>query len=353
MDRIDSIGHSVFFESNFESLRILLDERKYSKVFILTDRNTGELCLPLLIASMPESFTYDIIEIDPGEENKNIDFCIGIWKMLLDFDADRNAVMINLGGGVVTDMGGFAASTFKRGIDFIQMPTTLLAQVDASVGGKTGIDMDAVKNIIGTFTLPQAVFINVDFLRTLDRRQLVSGYAEMVKHAFIFDSAYYEQLKAFDINEPSEALIYRSVEIKNEVVKADPKEAGLRKILNFGHTIGHAIETCSLDNDASPLMHGEAIAVGMICEAFLSHRHNGLSEAELNEITGHLRSVFPAYTLKAENFDAIIATMRNDKKNSQGRIGFSLLKQLGECSYNHYLEAAEIEEALRYYQSLR
>jgi 3-dehydroquinate synthase len=352
MDRIDSIGHSVFFEPNFESLRVLLDERKYSKVFILTDRNTGELCLPLLIAAMPESFTYDIIEVDPGEENKNIDFCIGIWKMLLDFDADRNAVMINLGGGVVTDMGGFAASTFKRGIDFIQMPTTLLAQVDASVGGKTGIDLDAVKNVIGTFTLPQAVFINVDFLRTLDQRQLVSGYAEMVKHAFIYDSPYYEQLRSFDFEAPSVALIYRSVQIKNEVVKADPKEAGLRKILNFGHTIGHAIETCSLDNDANPLLHGEAIAVGMICEAFLSYRHNGLSEAELNEITGHLRSVFPTYTLKAENFDAIIATMRNDKKNSQGRIGFSLLKQLGECSYNHYLEAAEIEEALTYYQSL-
>lgn len=352
MNKIDSIGHSVFFEANFESLRALLEERQYSKVFILTDRNTGELCLPLLIASMPESFSYDIIEVDPGEENKNIDFCIGIWKMLLDFDADRNALMINLGGGVVTDMGGFAASTFKRGIDFIQMPTTLLAQVDASVGGKTGIDLDAVKNIIGTFTLPQAVFINVDFLRTLDRRQMVSGYAEMVKHAFIYDAAYYEQLKAFDMDRPSEDLIYRSVEIKNEVVTADPKEAGLRKILNFGHTIGHAVETHSLDHDSNPLLHGEAIAIGMICEAFLSHRYNGLSEAELNEVVGHLRSVFPAYTLKSESFGAVIATMRNDKKNSQGRIGFSLLKGLGECSYNHYLEAEAIEEALAYYQSL-
>ena len=352
MNKIDSIGHSVFFEADFTSLRALLDERQYSKVFILTDRNTGELCLPLMIAAMPESFTYDIIEVDPGEENKNIDFCIGIWKMMLDFDADRNAVMINLGGGVVTDMGGFAASTFKRGIDFIQIPTTLLAQVDASVGGKTGIDLDAVKNIIGTFTLPQAVFINAGFLRTLDRRQLVSGYAEMVKHAFIYDSAYYEQLKAFNFDEPSEALIYRSVEIKNAVVTADPKEAGLRKILNFGHTIGHAIETYSLDNDNSPLLHGEAIAVGMICEAFLSQRHNGLSEAELAEVVAHLRSVFPAYQLKQESFGAIIATMRNDKKNSQGRIGFSLLKGLGECSYNHYLEADAIEEALVYYQSL-
>jgi len=352
MNKIDSIGHSVFFEANFESLRALLEERQYSKVFILTDRNTGELCLPLLIASMPESFSYDIIEVDPGEENKNIDFCIGIWKMLLDFDADRNALMINLGGGVVTDMGGFAASTFKRGIDFIQMPTTLLAQVDASVGGKTGIDLDAVKNIIGTFTLPQAVFINVDFLRTLDRRQMVSGYAEMVKHAFIYDAAYYERLKAFDMDDPSEDLIYRSVEIKNEVVTADPKEAGLRKILNFGHTIGHAVETHSLDHDSNPLLHGEAIAIGMICEAFLSHRYNGLSEAELNEVVGHLRSVFPAYTLKSESFGAVIATMRNDKKNSQGRIGFSLLKGLGECSYNHYLEAEAIEEALAYYQSL-
>src|SRR5690606_32174448 len=206
-----------------------------------------------------------------GEENKNIDFCIGIWKMLLDFGAERNSLLINLGGGVVTDMGGFAASTYKRGIDFVQIPTTLLSQVDASIGGKTGIDLDTVKNIIGTFTQPEAVYINVDFLNTLDKRQLVSGFAEMIKHDFIFDASYFEDLKGFSFDRPDEDLIYRSVGIKNEVVKQDPKESGLRKILNFGHTIGHAVETYSIDNDDNPLLHGEAIAVGMICEAYLSH----------------------------------------------------------------------------------
>src|SRR5690554_6762169 len=276
MKTIDSLGYSIFFENQFDSLNKFLKERSYSKIFILTDRNTGEQCLPILIAGMPVDFEYDIIEVDPGEENKNIDFCIGIWKMLLDFGAERNSLLINLGGGVVTDMGGFAASTYKRGIDFIQIPTTLLSQVDASIGGKTGIDLDTVKNIIGTFTQPQAVFINVDFLKTLDKRQLVSGFAEMIKHAFIFDANYYQELKAFDFDHPSEAMIYRSVQIKNEVVKEDPKESGLRKILNFGHTIGHAVETYSIDNDKDSLVHGEAIAIGMICEAYLSHKYNGL-----------------------------------------------------------------------------
>src|SRR5690606_9474540 len=207
MKKIESLGYSVFFETKFNSLADFIRERSYSKVFILTDRNTGELCLPLLTTSMPADFTYDLIEVDPGEENKNIDFCIGIWKMLLDFGAERNSLLINLGGGVVTDMGGFAASTFKRGIDFIQIPTTLLSQVDASIGGKTGIDMDTVKNIIGTFTQPQAVFIYVEFLNSLEKRQLVSGFAEMIKHAFIFDADYYQALKNFDINHPDEELI--------------------------------------------------------------------------------------------------------------------------------------------------
>src|SRR5690606_29275552 len=235
MKTIDSLGYSIFFQNQFDSLNRFLKERSYSKIFILTDRNTGEQCLPVLIAGMPVDFEYDIIEVDPGEENKNIDFCIGIWKMLLDFGADRNSLLINLGGGVITDMGGFAASTYKRGIDFIQIPTTLLSQVDASIGGKTGIDMDTVKNIIGTFTQPQAVFINNDFLDTLDRRQKVSGFAEMIIHAFIFDANYHQELKNFDFDKPDEKLIHRSVEIKNEVVTQDPKESGLRKILNFGH----------------------------------------------------------------------------------------------------------------------
>jgi len=352
MDKIDSISYSVFFESNFESLVQLLKEKKYSKIFILTDRNTEAHCLPVFSGAMPADFTYDIIEVDPGEENKNIDFCIGIWKMLLDFGADRNSLLINLGGGVITDMGGFAASTYKRGIDFIQIPTTLLSQVDASIGGKTGIDMDTVKNIIGTFTQPQAVFIDVKFLKTLDKRQLVSGFAEMIKHAFIFDANYYQELKDFDFDKPNEKLIHRSVEIKNEVVTQDPKESGLRKILNFGHTIGHAVETYSLDHDSNPLLHGEAIAVGMICEAYLSSLYNGLKEEQLQEVVSSIRKTFPDYNLKTDTFPELIEIMKNDKKNDDGRIGFALLTELGHCSFNHYLEEDKIKIALNYYQEL-
>ena len=352
MKPIQSIDYQVYFESNFESLKIILEEKKYSNVFILTDENTGEYCLPLLLENMPTSFAYDLIEVSAGEENKNIDFCIGIWKMLLDFGAERNSLLINLGGGVVTDMGGFAASTYKRGIDFIQIPTTLLSQVDASIGGKTGIDLDSVKNIIGTFTQPQAVFISIDFLRTLDRRQLVSGFAEMVKHAFIFDADYFNAIKDFDFDHPDMKNIYRSVQIKNEIVKQDPKESGLRKILNFGHTIGHAVETYSLDNDKNSLLHGEAIAIGMICEAFLSHKYHDLKKEELNYLVKFIRKVFPDYELKSESFSDLLEVMKNDKKNADGKIGFSLLTEIGHCSYNHYLEEDKIKESLKYYQEL-
>lgn len=352
MKPIQSIDYEVYFESNFESLKVILKEKKYSNVFILTDENTGEHCLPLLLENLPASFAYDLIEVSAGEESKNIDFCIGIWKMLLDFGAERNSLLINLGGGVVTDMGGFAASTYKRGIDFIQIPTTLLSQVDASIGGKTGIDLDSVKNIIGTFTQPQAVFINIGFLKTLDKRQLISGFAEMIKHAFIFDSAYFREIKHFDLDHPDIKNIYQSVQIKNEVVKQDPKESGLRKILNFGHTIGHAVETYSLENDKNSLLHGEAIAIGMICEAFLSNRYNGLKEEELRQIVKFIRKVFPDYELKSESFSDLIAVMKNDKKNTDGNIGFSLLTEIGHCSYGHYLEEDKIKEALIYYQEL-
>lgn len=352
MNSIQSIDYSVVFNDGFNDLATLLAERNYAKVFVLTDRNTGEHCLPVFTKLMPTDFSYDIIEVDPGEENKNIDFCIGVWKMLLDFGAERNSLMINLGGGVVTDLGGFAASTYKRGIDFIQVPTTLLSQVDASVGGKTGIDLDAVKNIIGTFTQPQAVYIHTDFLKTLDRRQLISGFAEMIKHGFIFDAEYFHDLKAFDFDNPDSELIYRSVEIKNKVVTEDPKEMGLRKILNFGHTIGHAVETYSMENDADPLVHGEAIAIGMICEAYLSHLHNGLAESQLEEIVTYIRSVFPPYELKTSSVDSLTEIMKNDKKNVNGRIGFSLLSEIGKCSFNLYLEEDKIKDALTYYQSL-
>ena len=275
---LESAGSTIHFETRLAPLMEIIEKGKYSKVFVFTDSNTSEICLPVFREMLDDFSEFDLIETDPGEENKNIDFCIGIWKTLLDFEADRKCLMINLGGGVITDMGGFIASTYKRGIHFINIPTTLLAQVDASVGGKTGIDIDNVKNMVGTFTLPQAVFIETAFLKTLPECELLSGFAEMIKHGLIADKGYFEVLRNSDYKNLDAQAIYRSVEIKNEIVTTDPHEQNLRKILNFGHTIGHAIEGYSLLNDGSPLLHGEAIAAGMICEGYLSHKLNGLPD---------------------------------------------------------------------------
>lgn len=350
MRPIQSIGYPVHFENSLAEIQNFITQGNYSKVFVLVDTNTEQHCLPLIKPYLPKD--YDIIEIDPGEENKNIDFCIGVWKMLLDFGAERNSLLINLGGGVITDMGGFAASTFKRGIDFVQVPTTLLSQVDASVGGKTGIDLDHVKNIIGTFTQPKAVFMDTAFLKTLDKSQLVSGYAEMIKHGLIADKAYFNQLKIADPCNVDPAAVYRSVEIKNEVVTEDPFEKGRRKTLNFGHTIGHAVETCSLTDNLLPLLHGEAIAVGMICEAYLSHQVNGLSAEELQEIIDAITTIFPRSIISGNN-DELLAVMRNDKKNEQQRIGFALLSKIGKCDFNIFIEEDLIINSLDFYRNLQ
>lgn len=352
METLTSAGHSLYFESNLDALKTLLDSNKYSKVFILADENTSEICLPVFQSLMDDFSDFDLIETSAGEENKNIDFCIGIWKTLLDFEADRKSLMINLGGGVITDMGGFIASTYKRGIDFVNVPTTLLAQVDASVGGKTGIDIDNVKNMVGTFTLPQMVFIETAFLKTLPQRELLSGFAEMIKHGLIYDKAYYEKLKATNYLTPSAEDIYRSVEIKNDVVTIDPHEKNLRKILNFGHTIGHAVESYSLANDENPLTHGEAIAIGFVCEAALSIKNSGLTKAELTDISDYLLSLYPKYEIKKESFDTLLELMQADKKNEDGNILFSLLETTGKCTYNCRVSTADILNSLEYYNSL-
>src|SRR6201996_4476968 len=216
MDTIQSDNYPIFFDNSIDELAKFVRAGHYSRFFILTDENTAIHCLPAIREHFNDADNFDIIEINAGEESKDIDFCIGIWKMLIDFGADRKGLMINLGGGVITDLGGFAASTFKRGIDFVHVPTTLLSQVDASVGGKTGIDMDNIKNIIGTFTQPKAVFIEHSFLKTLPARQTLSGLAEMLKHGLICDASYWKQLKNSDLKNPSAELVYKSVEIKNK-----------------------------------------------------------------------------------------------------------------------------------------
>lgn len=352
MNTLQSTDYPVVFNDTMQQLAAFIKQNHYSKVFVLTDELTTRHCLPVLQPVLDELPQYDLIEITSGEENKNIDFCIGIWKMLVDFGADRHSLLINLGGGVITDMGGFAASTFKRGIDFIQIPTTLLSQVDASVGGKTGIDMDHIKNIIGTFTSPKAVFIAHEFLQTLPKRQILSGLAEMLKHGLIADANYWQELASADGQLPDQELVYQSVIIKNRIVIEDPHERGIRKALNFGHTVGHAVEAYSLENDANHLTHGEAVAIGMVCEAWLSHQKAGLSADELQQIVEVITKRYPKYYLDDACYTVLHELMKKDKKNKGSEINCTLLTKIGECSIDNICTEEELCNSLKFYSSL-
>jgi len=353
MDTINSIDYPVYFTDTLAELVNFIEKGNYSRCFVLTDEYTSVHCLPLLQMYLSAADNYDLIEVSAGEESKTIEFCEGIWNTLIDFGADRHALMINLGGGVIGDMGGFAASVYKRGIDFVQVPTTLLSQVDASVGGKTGIDFNNLKNILGTFTSPKAVFIEPAFLETLPPRQILSGYAEMLKHGLIQDAAYWNLLKVQNVGvAPSAELVYQSVAIKNKVVVADPFEKGFRKCLNFGHTVGHAVETYSLQNDKVHLTHGEAIAIGMICEAWLSHKKAGLSAEELDEISTILTGLYPKYDMDDSCYSLLHNLMKTDKKNQNGLINCTLLNKIGQCSIDHICTEEELCESLSYYKEL-
>lgn len=337
----------------FEMLSIVIQPYANSKIFLLVDENTLNHCASILISNIELLQNAEIIEIESGEENKTIDICYQIWKTLSEYEADRNSLLINLGGGVITDMGGFIASTYKRGIDFINIPTTLLSQIDASVGGKTGVDLNGLKNMIGVFNEPVGVFVYPDFLKTLDKRQMLSGYAEAFKHALINDKSYWEELKQGMLNNVEEwnSLICNSIIIKNDIVLSDPIEKNDRKLLNFGHTIGHAIETFSFTTE-NPLLHGEAIAVGMIIEAYLSFVISGLSKAELKEITTTLKNFYKLNKFETSNYHSLLELMKNDKKNSNNEINFTLLKEIGIGSINQSANFDQIIEALNYYNSV-
>lgn len=343
------IGDEVFNVLN-EYLRPYTN----SKIFILVDENILEHCVTELITQNEILHKAEILEIDSGEENKTLDVCYQLWKTLAEYKADRNALLINLGGGVITDMGGFIASTYKRGIDFINIPTTLLSQIDASVGGKTGVDFEGLKNIVGVFNEAKGVFIYPDFLKTLDKRQMLSGYAEALKHSLIKDASYWKELKNGMLSDSKNwtDLITRSITIKNDIVLNDPLEKGGRKLLNFGHTIGHAIESFSLENDKTPLCHGEAIAIGIICESYVSNIANKLSASDLENITTTINSFYKPYEIDESNYHSYIELMKNDKKNESDKINFTLLSEIGTANFNQEIDVDLILESLNYYKSL-
>jgi len=336
--KINLHTYTIHFDSAGAPLAKVLDSTNYSSLFVLVDENTRAHCLPLLSGTLPKDT--HIIEIPSGEVHKNLHTCQITWQALLEHGADRHSLLINLGGGVIGDMGGFCASTYMRGIRFLQIPTTLLAQVDASVGSKLGIDFQQVKNIIGLFQDPLAVIIDPVFLKTLPPMELRSGYAEIIKHALIYDAALWQTLQAIDdvlaVVDWS-PIIYRSVEIKQAVVQADPKEQGLRKILNFGHTVGHALESHFLSTP-QPLLHGEAVAWGMYAEAYLSQQQGSLSALDFDTIQHYIVKIYADCRPPDWPLQALLPYMRKDKKNKNHQISFSLLDSIGSCQPDQFME---------------
>ena len=295
-----------------------------------------------------------VLEMQAGESNKTISSCSSIWGELSEKGADRNSLLINLGGGVVTDLGGFVASTFKRGIEFINVPTSLLAMVDASVGGKNGVDLGILKNQIGVIKNPYCVIIDTEFLKTLPQDHLISGYAEMLKHGLIHSENYWKKLKHFDVLHTSEAasLIWESVEIKNQVVTKDPFENGVRKTLNYGHTLGHAIESHFLDlDDRKALLHGEAVAIGMILTTYISSELLSFPEPKLKEITLTILQKFPKVEFTNSDISKIIELLIYDKKSSNGNVNFVLLEDFGKHKLDCEVSNDLIFKAFEYYKN--
>ena len=353
MQTLKLADYPIFIGNFWSEFADFLATKKYSKIVVLVDENTEGSCFERFRAHFPTTIDA-IIRIPSGELNKNIETCQQIWRALFAAEADRNSVLLCVGGGVIGDMGGFAASTFKRGMDFIQIPTTLLSQVDSSIGGKLGIDFQEVKNSIGVFANPKAVFISSDFLDTLSPREVRSGFGEIIKHALIADAKQWKTLsKITDLTTVDwTEIITPSLKIKQYVVEIDPFERGLRKALNFGHTIGHAIESKALATE-NPLTHGEAIAIGMICEAYLSKILRGLSDEELNDICQFILKIYGKYDIQSFDFQQLIALMRQDKKNdSAANINFSLLPKIGTVEVNCIASEAEIEASLDFYKKL-
>jgi 3-dehydroquinate synthase len=355
MQTIQANNYPIHFnEKAYEALNLHLKENKYSNLFIIVDSNTNDYCLPQLLPNLETDLTIEIIEFEAGEINKNIETCVQIWNVLTELGGDRKSLVINLGGGVVTDLGGFVASTFKRGVDFIHIPTTLLSMVDASVGGKNGVDLGNLKNQIGVINTPIMVLIDTEFLNTVPQNEMRSGLAEMLKHGLIYDKLYWEQfldLKAIDFVDLDD-LIYRSVEIKNEIVTQDPTEKNIRKALNFGHTLGHAIESYFLENEnKTTLLHGEAIAVGMILESYLSLDKKLINSEEYNQIKTTIKGIYDDVIFDENDIEPILELLIHDKKNEYGNIQFALIEGIGKIKINQTVENELILKAFEDYKS--
>ncbi len=350
MKEIKSENYSIYLDKNgYSKLFDFIKSQNYSKIFILLDTNTKNLCLNVFINQI-NKLNYKTIVSKAGEENKNIESCVFLWNKLSEFKADRKSIIINLGGGVVGDMGGFIASTFKRGIDFVNIPTTLLSMVDASIGGKTGVDLGVLKNQIGTFYDPKMVIVDPLYLETLSDSELASGYAEIFKHSIISKTNNFNSLISKNIDFKNINLIKESIDIKNNIVLIDKKENKERKALNYGHTLGHAIESYFLKSEKQ-LLHGEAISIGIVLASFISVKKAGLSKDILEKIKNHILKIYKKISFFDNDIEEIIKLLVHDKKNSHERINFVLIKNIGIPVYDIEVNNNLIIEAFKYYSS--
>jgi len=331
--------------------KLFIKNNNYSSIAVLVDENTQIHCLPLLKNIFSGAH---IIPTKSGERNKSIQSCQKVWKQLSDLHFDRKALVVNVGGGVLCDMGGFIAATYMRGIDFVHIPTTLLSMCDSCIGGKLSVNMDGLKNQIGLFSPPCAIVIYPEFLETLPEKQILSGFAEVIKHALVADKRFFKELLLLtDFKNNLDKTIFHSIKIKTRLVNLDIFETGIRKSLNFGHSIGHAIETYSIikDND-NPISHGEAIAAGMIAASWISYRRNLLTLNELSQISDYILRFFPKLKINEEIIPVIMENIKKDKKNEYDHILFTLLDGIGQFRVNQEVKREEILQALKYYISL-
>ncbi len=341
-------NYPIHIDQNLiEKINDLVSLQKYSKNFVITDSIIEPLFLNKLLTCLPNDTAY--LVLPPGEKEKTIASVQKIWTAMHDAGVDRKSLIINLGGGVITDMGGFAAATYMRGLDFINIPTTLLSQVDASVGGKTGFDFAGIKNLIGTFDQPKAVIIDVKTLKTLPKREFISGFGEIIKHGLIADKNYLTKVTSKKPTEFSQEelvdIITRSCEIKKEIVENDTDENGSRKLVNFGHTIGHAVEALSLETE-KPLLHGEAISIGMVAATEISKRCGLVTDDEVNLLKNILQNADLPIKISGITKDAILKKMQSDKKIVGGKIYFTLLKKIGEAVFDQVVSDGIIQDAI-------
>jgi 3-dehydroquinate synthase len=350
---IETPNYPIFITpSAGEELDRYLQQKNYTSVFVLMDENIMEHCWPALQNDSEILKEAEVLVIDAGEEQKDLEVALQLWETLTEYEADRKSLLVNIGGGVISDLGGFVAATYKRGIDYINIPTSLLAIIDASIGGKTAINLKNLKNQVGLFVEPNAIFIQTSFLQTLPPRQWLSGWAEMLKHAIVYDKGFWNEIKNIkDLNlENLEPHLRRAIEIKKEIVEIDFKEENLRKALNFGHTLGHAIESYSLENDRDFLLHGEAVAMGMLYASALSVKKGLLSQEDNLEIYEVLMRFFKPYKLSDDFISRLESLLNQDKKKDATGFNFTFVSAIGQTEIDQYCTLEFIIESIRLFK---